>query len=90
MGSALKPQAFEVQLAGVVEALAGGFTEEGAGGFVVPLLLGFEDLVLGGLEDAVQTAEDGHGEHDFAVIGRAVGTAEVSAMSQIKLTLSLK
>ena len=74
VGGAL--ELLEVEAAGVVEALAGGFAEEGVGGFVVPLLLGGEDLGLGGLEDAVQAAEDGHGEHDFAVLGRAVGAAE--------------
>ena len=26
--------------------------------------------------NAIQTAEDGHGEHDFTVFGRAVGSAE--------------
>ena len=69
-------ESFEIELAGVVEALAGGFAEEGVGGFASPLLLGFEDLGFGGIEDAIEAAEDGHGEHDFAILGRAVGTAE--------------
>ena len=38
--------------------------------------LGFEDLGFGGIEDAIKVAEDGHGEHDFAILGRTVGTAE--------------
>ena len=63
-------EAFEIELAGVVEALAGGFAEEGVGGFASPLLLGIEDLLFGGIEDAVEAAEDGHGEHDFAILGR--------------------
>jgi hypothetical protein len=67
---------FEIEFAGVVEVLAGGFAEEGVGGLAVPLLLGFEDLGLGGGEDAIEAAEDGHGEHDFAVLGGAVGAAE--------------
>ena len=66
----------EIELGGVVEALAGGFAEEGVGGLVGPLLLGGEDLGLGGGEDAIEAAEDGHGEHDFAVLGGAVGAAE--------------
>ena len=69
-------EALEIELAGVVEALAGGFAEEGVGGFASPLLLGFEDLGFGGIEDAIEAAEDGHGEHDFAILGRAVRTAE--------------
>jgi hypothetical protein len=63
----------EIELGGVVEALAGGFAEEGVGGLVGPLLLGGEDLGLGGGEDAIEAAGDGHGEHDFAVLGRAIG-----------------
>jgi hypothetical protein len=40
------------------------------------LFLFFEDFGFGGFEDAVEATQDGHGEHDFAVFGRAVGTAE--------------
>jgi len=69
-------EAFEVQLAGVVETLAGSFAEERIGGLVIPLLLRFQHLLFGGLENAVQAAEDGHGEHDLAVLGRAVRAAQ--------------
>ena len=74
IGIALEP--LEIELAGVVEALPGGFAEKGVGGFASPLLLGFEDLVFGGIEDAIEAPEHGHGKHDFAVLGRAVGASE--------------
>src|ERR1039458_2375296 len=66
----------EIELGGVMAAVAGGFAEERVGGLVGPLLLGGEDLGLGGGEDAIEAAEDGHGEHDFAVLGGAIGAAE--------------
>jgi hypothetical protein len=40
------------------------------------LLALFENLCFGIGEDAVEAAEHGHGEHDFAVFGRAVWAAE--------------
>ena len=36
----------------------------------------FEDAGLGGFEDAIEAAEDGHGEHDLAVLGGTVRDAE--------------
>ena len=69
----------EVELAGVVELLLCGapehFIDERAV-LAFEFLLLFEDFGFGGFEDAVEAAQDGHGEHDFAVFGRAVGTAE--------------
>jgi hypothetical protein len=57
---------------------------------VGPLLPVGADLGLGGGEDAIEAAEDGHGEHDFAVLGRAIGPRRVPAISRMRLTLSLK
>jgi hypothetical protein len=70
---------FEVVLAGVVELLAGGLLKhfvDVAGALALQLPTLFEDLGFGVVEDAVEAAEHGHGEHDLAVFGRAVGAAE--------------
>jgi len=69
----------EIESAGVVELLFRGaaehFIDDGRV-LAFELLLLFEDFGFGGFEDAVEASEDGHGEHDFAVFGRAVGAAE--------------
>ena len=77
VGFAFEP--FEIVLAGVVELLAGGFLEhlvEVAGALAFELLGLFEKPGFGIGEDTVQAAEYGHGEHDLAIFGRAVGAAE--------------
>jgi len=69
----------EVVFAGVVELLFGGAAEhfiDDGGVLAFPFPVFFEDFVFGGFENAVEAAEDGHGEHDFSVFGRAVGVAE--------------
>ena len=69
----------EVEPAGVIELLlrraSKHFIDERRV-LTFELFLLFEDFGFGGFEDAVEAAQDGHGEHDFAVFGRAVGTAE--------------
>ena len=69
----------EVEFAGVVELLLGGsakhFVYDG-GVLAFEALLLFQNFGFGGFEDAVEAAEDGHREHDFAVLGRAVGATE--------------
>ena len=69
----------EVVLAGVVELLLRGAAEhfiDDGGVLAFELFLLFEDFGFGGFENAVEAAEDGHREHDLAVFGRAVGSAE--------------
>ena len=69
----------EIVLAGVVELLPGGaaehFIDDGRV-LALAFLVLFEDLGFGGFENAIEAAEDGHGEHDFAIFGRAVGAAK--------------
>ena len=67
------------ELGGVVEGLAGRVAERGL--LVddpdgVERLLHVEDGLLGGFEDRVETAEDGHGEDDVAVLAADVDVAE--------------
>lgn len=72
-------EALEIVFAGVVELLPGGALEhfvEVFGGLALEALVLVEDLGFGGFEDAIETAEDRHGEHDFAIFGRTVGAAE--------------
>jgi hypothetical protein len=69
----------EVEFTGVVELLLGGSAEhlvDDGGVLAFEALLLFEDCGFGGFGDAIEAAEDGHGEHDFAVLGRAVGATE--------------
>ena len=69
----------EVVLASVVELLlrraAEHFIDDG-GVLAFAFLVLFDDLGFGGFENAIEAAEDGHGEHDFAIFGRAVGAAK--------------
>jgi hypothetical protein len=69
----------EVELAGVIELLLCGTPEhfiDERGVLAFELFLLFENFGFGRFEDAVEATQDGHGEHDFAVFGRAVGPAE--------------
>jgi hypothetical protein len=69
----------EIELAGVIELLlrraSKHFIDERRV-LTLELFLLFKDFGFGGFEDAVEATQDGHGEHDFAVFGRAVGAAE--------------
>ena len=69
----------EVELAGVIELLLRGAAEhfiDERGVLALELFLLFENFGFGGFEDAIEAAQDGHGKHDLAVFGRAVGTAQ--------------
>ena len=69
----------EVVLARVVELLLRGAAEhfvDDGGVLAFELFVLFENFSLGGFEDAIEPPQDGHGEHDFAIFGRPVRTAE--------------
>jgi hypothetical protein len=72
-------EALEIVLAGVVELVFGRALQHFVrvfGGLALEPLVLFEDFGLGGIEDAIEAAEHRHGQHDFAVFGRAVRAAE--------------
>ena len=77
VGIGLEP--FEIVLAGVVELLLSRALQHFVGVFeraTLESLLLFEHFRLGRFQDAIEPTEHCHGQHDFAVFGRAVGAAQ--------------
>jgi hypothetical protein len=78
-GFGISFEALEIVLAGVVELLPGGALEhlvDVGGVLAFQFFVLFENFGFRRFENAVEPAEDGHVQHDFAIFGGTIGASE--------------
>jgi hypothetical protein len=78
-GFGISFEALEIVLAGVVELLPGGALEhlvDVGGVLAFQFFVLFENFGFRRFENAVEPAEDGHGQHDFAIFGGTIRASE--------------